>query len=82
MKKKVINRERFCLQVLKQVLIFPDSSVTSSCISVNRYDPILFSDEQIHTVFKILETQREARKIWAFINLRMHRKIKQIKEAC
>ena len=68
--------------MLKQVLIFPDSSMTSSCISVNRYDPILFSDEQVHTMFKILETQREARKIWAFINLRMHHKMEKIKEAC
>lgn len=52
--KKVLNKKRYSFQILKQFILFLDSSYTESIISVSKYDPILFSDEKIHTVFKIL----------------------------
>lgn len=73
--KKARNKKCYVLQVLKQFLLFPDSSTPSSCISVSRYDPLLFSDEKLHSLFKIMETQYTSRKIWAFINLKANRKI-------
>jgi hypothetical protein len=47
--------------------------MSSSCISVTKYDPLLFSDEKLHTVFKILESQLTQRLIWGFINLRANK---------
>ena len=76
--RKVKNRKCFTFQLLKQFLLFPDSSLASSNISVSKYDALLFSDESLHTVLKIMETQLIARKIWALINLKANRKQKQL----
>ena len=57
--RKVKNRKCFTFQLLKQFLLFPDSSLASSNISVSKYDALLFSDESLHTVLKIMETQLE-----------------------
>lgn len=77
--KRVRNKKCYTMQVLKQFLLFPDSSLASSCLSVSKYDPLLFSDEKLHSVLKIMETQLIARKIWAFINLKTNRKRENIR---
>jgi hypothetical protein len=52
--KKARNKKCYALQVLKQFLYFPDSSTPSSCLSISKYDPLLFSDEHLHSLFKIM----------------------------
>jgi hypothetical protein len=50
--KKILNKKkRYCFQVLKQFILFPDES-DSSQKTVSKYDILIFSDELIHTMFK------------------------------
>ena len=42
--RKIRNKKSYTFQLLKQFLLFPDSSLSSSCLTVSKYDPLLFSD--------------------------------------
>jgi hypothetical protein len=55
--RKVKNKECYCFQVLKQFVLYPDSLYSSSCMSVSKYDALIFSDEALHSLLKIMETQ-------------------------
>ena len=77
--RKLLNQQRFALQLIKGLYLFPDQSISSSQISVSKYDSLLFSDEKLHSLTKIMETQLIARKIWSFINLKVHRKVEMIR---
>ena len=46
-----LKRKSYCLQLLKQFILFPDES-DSSQKTVSKYDSLIFSDEQLHTMFK------------------------------
>jgi hypothetical protein len=78
LQRKVHNKQRYHFQLLKQYFLFPDTSQSSLSVSVNRYDPLLFPDQQLHTLLRILETQRIQRKIWAFVSLKLHHKSQQL----
>lgn len=45
------RRQRYSLQLLKQFLLFPDES-ESSQRTLSKYDILIFSDEQLHTMFR------------------------------
>ena len=45
------KKKRYCFQLLKQFILFPDDS-DSSQKTVSKYDSLIFSDELIHTMFK------------------------------
>lgn len=68
---------RYTFQVLKQFYLFPDGS-SSSVMSLEKYDKLIFSDEAIHTLVKKLETKVLERKIWAFLNIKMLKILKQV----
>ena len=68
------------MQVMKHSLMEGDSSLESSLQSVGKYDPLLFNDEQLHSVQKILETQYINTKVWAFINLKTFMKTAQVQQ--
>lgn len=76
--KKTRNKKRYFLQILKQFILFPDSSMNSSVSSVSGYLAVLTGEEKMHSVFKILETQMIERKIWAFLNLTHWKKARRI----
>jgi hypothetical protein len=67
-----LRRESYCLQLLKQFVLFPDET-DSSQKTVSKYDSLIFSDEEIHTMFKKIETKLIKNKIWAFLNLKYYR---------
>ena len=48
-----LKRKSWCVQVLKQFILFPDET-DSSQKTVSKYDQLIFSDEQIHTMYKKL----------------------------
>ena len=48
-------------------------------MSIRTYDSLIFSDEKLHTLIKIVETKQIERVIWAFINLKAFKKLKQAK---
>ena len=66
------RRKRYCLQILKQFVLFPGES-DSSNPSINKYDRLIFNDEELHTLFKKIETKLLEAKMWGFINLRAWR---------
>lgn len=78
LQRKVQNRQRYHFQLLKQYFLFPDTSQSSLNVSVNRYDPLLFPDQQLHSLLRILESQHLQRKIWAFICLKLHHRSQQL----
>jgi hypothetical protein len=45
------KKKRYCFQLLKQFILFPDDS-DSSQKTVSKFDSLIFSDELIHTMFK------------------------------
>ena len=51
-----LKRKSWCMQLLKQFILFPDET-DSSQKTVSRYDRLIFSDEEIHTMYKKLETK-------------------------
>lgn len=67
-----LKRKSYSMQLLKQFILFPDES-ESSQKTVSKYDSLIFSDEEIHTMTKKIETKLLERKIWAFLNLKYHR---------
>ena len=72
--RKIKNKKCYCFQVLKQFVLYPESEFSSSCVSLCKYDALIFSDEALHSLLKIMETQMIQRKIWGFINLKMNQK--------
>lgn len=68
---------RYTFQILKQFYLFPEGS-SSSVSSLSKYDKLIFNDEAIHTLIKKLETKVLERKIWAFLNIKMIRVLKQV----
>jgi len=76
--KKTRNKKRYFLQILKQFVLFPDSSMSSSVSSVSGYFAVLTGEEKMHSLFKIVETQMLERKIWAFLNLAHWKKARRI----
>ena len=79
--RKVRNKKRFYFQILKQFILFPDSSLNSSVSSVSAYFAVLTGEEKMHSLVKILETQLIERKIWAFLNLAHWKKTRRIAQA-
>jgi hypothetical protein len=85
----ITKRKSYAFQLVKQFFLFPDESESSER-TVSRYDRLIFSDEQLHTLFKKLETKLIENKIWAFLNLKalpyiraarnMERPIKRLKK--
>lgn len=73
------KKKRYTFQVLKQFILFPDET-QSSISSLSTYDPLIFKDEIVHSLFKIVETKVISNKIWAFINLRMMPYLKAAKK--
>lgn len=67
-----LKRASYSFQLLKQFFLFPDES-DSSQKTVSKYDSLIFSDEEIHTMFKKIETKLIQFKIWAFLNLKYYR---------
>jgi hypothetical protein len=51
----------------------------TSLATVNSYDRLLFNDECLHSLQKIIETKLIENKIWAIINLKAHKKSIAIK---
>jgi len=50
--EKIAGRKlMYTMQVLKQFILFPSDS-DSSVRSVSKYDRLIFSDEELHTVCK------------------------------
>jgi len=68
---------RYTFQVLKQFYLFPEGS-SSSVMSIEKYDKLIFNDETLHTLTKKLETKVLERKLWAFLNIKMLRVLKQV----
>jgi hypothetical protein len=52
----VKRRKSYSFQIMKLIYMFPDDSF-SSTLSVNKYDRLIFSDQQLHTLLKIYETK-------------------------
>lgn len=73
----LFKKMRYTFQVLKQFFLFPEGS-SSSVTSIEKYDKLIFSDEAIHTLAKKLETKVLERKIWAFLNIKMLKVLKQV----
>lgn len=74
-----MKKKRYTFQILKQFILFPDES-QSSISSLSTYDPLIFKDEIVHSLFKIVETKVISNKIWAFINLRIMPYLKAAKK--
>ncbi len=70
MQKIFFKKKRYCFQVLKQFYLFPDET-ESSIQSLSVYDPLVFQEEIIHSLVKIMETRLITNKIWAFLNLKI-----------
>lgn len=75
----LFKKKRYTFQVLKQFFLFPEGS-SSSVMSVEKYDKLIFSDEVIHTLGKKLETKVLERKLWAFLNIKLMRILKQVSQ--
>ena len=73
----IFKKKRYTFQVLKQFFLFPEGS-SSSVMSVEKYDKLIFNDEAIHTLGKKLETKVLERKLWAFLNIKLMRVLKQV----
>jgi hypothetical protein len=73
----LFKKKRYTFQVLKQFFLFPEGS-SSSVMSVEKYDRLIFNDEKIHTLGKKLETKVLERKLWAFLNIKLIRILKQV----
>lgn len=72
----LFKKLRYTFQVLKQFYLFPEPS-SSSVMSLDKYDKLVFNDESIHTLVKKLETKMMERKIWAFLNIKMMKILKK-----
>ena len=70
---------RYSFQLLKQFILFPDDS-SSSQQTVSKFDKLIFSDEELHRLFRMIETKLLERKIWAFLTLRYYRYVKAVKK--
>lgn len=72
-----LKRVSYSYQLLKQFFLFPDDT-DSSQKTVDRYDRLIFSDEEIHTMFKKIETKLLGTKMWAFLNIKYFRIVKAL----
>jgi len=48
-----VKRKSYSFQLVKQFFLFPDESESSEK-TVSKYDRLIFSDEELHAMFKIL----------------------------
>lgn len=78
LQKKMKNKKRYIFQILKQFLLFNESSIDTSVSNVSQYFAVLTGEEKLHSLFKILETQMIETKIWAFLNLRHWKTVRRI----
>jgi len=72
-----LKRVSYSYQLLKQFFLFPDDT-ESSQKTVDQYDKLIFSDEEIHTMFRKLETKLLGTKMRAFLNLKYFRIVKAL----
>lgn len=49
----IVKRKSYSFQLVKQFFLFPDESESSER-TVSKYDRLIFSDEEIHAMFKKL----------------------------